>query len=79
MNPNHIGTNFDDFLKEEGIMADKYIICPRCKGKGEVYDINWLGAVATFGISLLGDLSYPETCPICNGTGLVNIGGNSER
>ena len=26
MNPNHIGTNFDDFLKEEGIMTDKQII-----------------------------------------------------
>ena len=26
MNPNHIGTNFDDFLKEKGIMTDKQII-----------------------------------------------------
>lgn len=23
MNPNHIGINFDDFLKEEGIITDK--------------------------------------------------------
>lgn len=31
MNPNHIGTNFDDFLKEEGIMTDKQIIIDETK------------------------------------------------
>lgn len=31
MNPNHIGTNFDDFLKEEGIMTDKQIIIDKPK------------------------------------------------
>ena len=49
MNPNHIGTNFDDFLKEEGTMTDKQIIdvtqCPHYKR----------GNVCTF-------LSYETKC-----------------
>jgi hypothetical protein len=34
MSPNHIGTNFDDFLKEEGIMTDKQIIIDGCNVSG---------------------------------------------
>ena len=48
------------------------IICPRCKGKGEVVEIDWFGAVVTLGLTFLEDVSTPITCPICNGRCFVD-------
>lgn len=48
------------------------IICPRCKGKGEVVQIKWLPAIMTLGITALSDLSWPDVCPICDGKGFVD-------
>lgn len=48
------------------------VVCPRCKGKGEVVDVDWFAAVVTLGLSFLSDVSTPMTCPICNGKGFVD-------
>lgn len=47
------------------------ITCPRCKGKGEIVEIDWFYGVLTAG--LLSDLSNPYTCPSCNGKGYIRI------
>lgn len=54
-------------------MTDKVIVCPKCKGKGEVIKIDWLGAVCTFGLTFLEDISSPQRCPICGGKGVIKL------
>lgn len=54
-------------------MTDKIIICPNCKGKGEIIKIDWLDAIFTLGLSALEDLSIPEKCPVCNGKGVIKL------
>ena len=49
------------------------ITCPRCKGKGEIVEIDWFYGVLTAGLGLLSDLSNPYTCPSCNGKGYIRI------
>ncbi len=49
------------------------IICPRCKGKGEIVRIQLLPAIFTLGITALFDLTCPDVCPMCDGKGVVNI------
>ena len=51
------------------------VICPKCKGKGEVVQIKWLSAIMTLGITALSDLSFPDMCPVCNGKGIVDTYG----
>ena len=41
------------------------VICPCCKGKGEVVQIKWLPAIMTLGITALSDLSWPDVCDVC--------------
>ena len=48
------------------------VICPRCKGKGEVIRIKWLPAIMSLGITALSDLDWPNVCPICDGKGFVD-------
>lgn len=49
------------------------MICPNCKGKGDVMgDIDWFVGVATLGITALLDASKREECNICKGKGLIN-------
>jgi DnaJ-class molecular chaperone len=47
------------------------MICPKCKGKGTVIEINWLLGLVSFGMSALMEASDPNQCPICWGTGQV--------
>jgi RecJ-like exonuclease len=51
------------------------IICPRCKGKGEVID--WLPILGTAGILALYSLAdrelTRETCGKCKGKGSIKI------
>ena len=45
------------------------ILCPRCKGRGDVPDIEM--AVFTLGISAL--FGEKECCPRCNGRGFIKV------
>lgn len=47
------------------------VICPRCKGKGEIIKVDWFSGIVTLGITILSDISSPITCPICNGKGVI--------
>ena len=48
-----------------------HLTCPRYKGKGRKIEIDWFFGVLTCGITLLIDLSNPETCTMCEGKGYV--------
>ena len=49
------------------------VTCPRCKGEGEVVEIDWFDAVTTLGLAFLSAILNPVVCPICGGQGLVDI------
>lgn len=46
------------------------ILCPRCKGAGEVIDREM--AVFTLGISVL--FGEKDCCPRCGGSGFIKVG-----
>lgn len=48
------------------------VTCPRCKGEGEVVEIDWFDAVTTLGLAFLSAILNPVVCPICGGQGLVD-------
>lgn len=56
----------------------RIITCPKCKGKGEIVEIDWLGGVLTAGLGILGDLSSPYICPTCNGKGYIKEDDDDE-
>lgn len=47
------------------------VVCPVCKGSGKRYEINWLSAVFSGGLTALMDLSNPDPCPCCGGRGYI--------
>ncbi len=48
------------------------MICPKCKGKGETRrKPNLFLAVITIGMTALMEASQWETCPICEGKGII--------
>lgn len=59
-------------IRKRGKMTDKHIItCPKCKGTGKIYDIDWLSGLLSCGLLILNDLSNPQTCDTCNGKGWI--------
>lgn len=51
-----------------------YIVCPKCKGKGVVFD--HVFGVFTFGLGYLFqvlDDSDKDDCPRCNGSGFIKV------
>lgn len=54
-------------------MNDKTkILCPKCKGKGEIVEVNWdYGILFPFAV-LLGSAYETKTCDTCNGKGWIN-------
>lgn len=48
------------------------MICPNCKGKGEVREkIDWLLGVISGGLTALMQASNWETCRVCKGKGIL--------
>lgn len=52
-----------------------YIICPRCKGKGRVFDHTYGIFTLGFGyLSQIFDDEDREVCPRCDGSGFIEVG-----
>lgn len=54
-------------------MSKQIIACPKCKGKGEITEINWEYGIVLPIAALTGDLISKYTCDSCNGKGYIEV------
>lgn len=50
-----------------------FMVCRRCKGKGQIVRINWFFAVLTLGLTAMLDCDDPQICGLCGGSGYIHI------
>lgn len=54
-------------------MSKTIVVCPKCKGKGKIREINWdYGFMLPFA-ALMGDTFSQYICNSCNGKGYIEV------